>query len=266
MGKKAGQILSALAFTATVGSGAALADTSVITNSTASTTVSNEVESSIVSNSSTILSSSTETIDSYSSLQGESAIHEDFQVSQKQFDEGQSTAQENKSEASSPSIQHEGVVNLSNASVSSSSTAQSKGKLSPLWYSDANPESRLDAKSFVSQTPAISSTNSNPPHKSDPFSGIIDELGFLSEITLPLALGGGFGGLASDNNYPSLVLIFIPLILALIVSRMYIFSRYTDRLRYTGFIHAPRSDTLWAFDFATPPRWVLSTALSRALR
>ncbi len=265
MGKKARQILSALAFTATVGSGAALADASVVTNSTASTTVSNEVESSIVSNSSTISSSSNEqkSIDS-SPLQGESATHEDFQISQKQFDEEQSTTQENKSEASSASTQNEGVVNLSKASVSSSSTAQSKGKLSPLWYSDANPESRLDAKSFVSQTPATSSTNSNPPHKSDPFSGIIDELGFLSEITLPLALGGGFGGFASDKNYPSLVLIFIPLILALIASRMYIFSRYTDRLRYSGFIHAPRSDTLWAFDFATPPRWVLSTALSRA--
>lgn len=270
MGKKSRQFFGAVAVAAFVGSGAALADASVVTTSTASTTgiesasINTRGATSISSSSAENLSTSTitEISGSESKVLGDEKKNA-AEVSSNQSDEKKSSS----------------TVMPMLADNTSDTAGSTQSKLSMVTFSfqpsDMQPNTGWDQKVLYSQTESSpqsiyvnssepSASTPSSPFQSDPLAGIMDELSFLSEIIIPVFASDGIGEVIPSSSYSLIAMLFSIYLLILLISRKKSFSRYINQLRYSGFIHAPRSDTLRAFNFATPPKWVLSTALSRA--
>lgn len=267
LGIRAKQFIGAIALTATVGSGAALADSSVVTTSVSSSSgeevTSNSIESSSISSSSnntTVQKATAETskVESTSSHSVSTELSSSDDKSSKSISTNRSSV--------SADISQSAKVDIKDSQANSAQNVVPYNQDQASRYTwTSYPDYTLQAQvNYQGVSPFIQSPGepvSNPsPAKSDPLGGIIDELNFLSETIVPLPFVLTYGGALPVFAFATSALLFSLLVLILIGSRRHISSIYTDLLRYSGFVHAPRSDASRAHYFATPLKWVLSSA------
>lgn len=263
MGKKTRQFIGAIAFTATVGSGAAFADTTVELSTASASTGVSQTLSSVSEYSSSVTSES-----SYSSSS--------VQVQNEIDSTGSSTTPPETSENSQPLSN--GIPNEN--FVPSTSDENQQPSVAGMGSATAvNPPQRLGAIGYLpliwasanlyayqaenpTQLMVVSPSTSSPaPVQSDPLGGFMDELSFLSQSIIPVSFGMLWAGLTSINLLALAALVFSILVIAMLTTSRHSASRYTEFLRSSGFTNAPRSDASWATSFATPLKWVLSAPM-----
>ncbi len=267
MGKRAKQFIGAIALTATVGSGAALADSSVVTTSISYTSgeevTSNSIESSSISssNNTSVQKATAETskVEAIPNQNASTELSSSHDKSSKSISTNRSSVSADISQSAKVDIKDNHADSAQNV------VPYNQDKASQYTWT-SYPDNALQAQGNYQgvppyiQSPGEPVSNPSSPAKSDPLGGIIDELNFLSETIVPLPFVLTYGGALPVFAFATSALLFSLLVLILIGSRRHISSIYTDLLRYSGFVHAPRSDASRAHYFATPLKWVLSSA------